>query len=147
MSAGRVLIWSSDAGFAAAVSDELRRRQIEALRCSGLISVHPQPDLILADVDALPPTWWKSVAALRKRDGSLAVIIVGSALPSFARLRAWRPRGYVRRPFRMEELIRVVQEVLRDVQALDRSAVDPDGPSLVARQDDQGESLAAENAA
>lgn len=75
------------------------------------------------------------------------MIVVRSALPGFARLRAWRPRGYVRKPFRIDDLMRVVQEVFRDVQALDRSTPDTDRRSLVARQHDAGNSVAAEKAA
>jgi hypothetical protein len=65
--------------------------------------------VIIVDVDAMARSWWEYVTALRRDDKSVPVLLVGSRWPSFAQLRAWRPCGFVQKPFSTEHLSRVLE--------------------------------------
>jgi hypothetical protein len=68
-------------------------------------------ELIVGDVDALTRLWWKYIGAPRRYDSSVQVLLVGSRWPRFAQLRAWRPCGFIQKPFSTELLSRVLENL------------------------------------
>jgi DNA-binding response OmpR family regulator len=120
VTAARVVILSSDSYFFRSVNDYLGRHGFE-------IVDRPPANVIVADVDSLSSSLRKQVTQLRRFDESVALILVTARWPNLSRLHAWRPCGYVRKPFNMADLLRVVgdlvaprsgrpQEVRRDSQ-------------------------------
>jgi hypothetical protein len=67
--------------------------------------------VIMVDVDARTRVWQKYVTALRHYDTSVPVLLVGSRWPGFAQLRAWRPCGFIQKPFSTEHLERVLEHL------------------------------------
>jgi DNA-binding response OmpR family regulator len=66
--------------------------------------------------------WRTSVRMMRRRDQWMGLIVVSADWPEFARLRAWRPSGYLHKPLRIDDLVRVIQNLARDAGAVAKEA-------------------------
>jgi DNA-binding response OmpR family regulator len=113
MTVGRALIWSGAPVFVDTVANYLSRWDFDVRECESLPSVGSSADLVVADLDGLPVTWCQQLSQLRVQNRSAALILVSAQWPDFARLHAWRPCAYVRKPFSAEDMLRVVQDLLR----------------------------------
>jgi hypothetical protein len=147
VSAGRVLIWSGDPLFVVTAASYLTRWDFEVVECPSFPFLERSLDLIVADIDRLPLTWCKSLSGLRTRDESVALILVSSGWPNFARLHSWRPCGYVRKPLSMDDLMRPVHDLMSGVQAAHRKVGDSDECSPAPDPDRELERRNAERAA
>jgi DNA-binding response OmpR family regulator len=98
----------------------LTRQDFEVTLTAGAPSATWSVDLVIVDIDGLPLRWWWRLSELRVQDKSVALILVSSAWPNFGRLHSWRPCGYLRAPFSMEDLLRVVRDLLPSVQVSHR---------------------------
>jgi hypothetical protein len=114
VSGRRALIWSGDPVFFGTARDHLTRLRFDVIVCSGTPVVHPRAELMVVDLDATARKWWKSIAALRTYNRSIRVLLVGSNLPAFARLRPWQPYAYLQKPFSAEHLMRVLEYLKAD---------------------------------
>jgi hypothetical protein len=74
-------------------------------------------NLLIADIDLLPPMWWKRLSELRPRERFIPLILVSSRWANYAQLRSWRPCGYVRKPFCVDDLLRVVLDLITGIAA------------------------------
>jgi DNA-binding response OmpR family regulator len=114
------LIWSGDGVLFANTREYLTQQDFEIMHSTGAPPAALSVDLVIADIDGLPLRWWKRLSELRMQDKSVALILVSSAWPNFGRLHSWRPCGYLRTPFSMEDLLRVVRDLLPSVQVSHR---------------------------
>jgi len=114
VSSRRALIWSGDAAFFGAARDHLRRLEFDVTVCSDTPVMHARAELMIVDIDAIAPHWWKSIAAVRTYDKSIRVLLVGSRWPTYARFRAWQPYAYLQKPFSAEHLMRVLEYLKAD---------------------------------
>ena len=107
-----MLILSGDSIFLRMVSDYLARQDFEIVECSLVSSAVPTAEVIIADVDGLSSSLWRQVTELRRLDESVALILVTARWPSLSRMHAWRPCGYVRKPFSKDDILRVVRDLV-----------------------------------
>jgi DNA-binding response OmpR family regulator len=111
-SIARVLILSRDSIFLRMVSDYLARQDFEIVEYSLVASAGPTAEVIIADVDGLSSNMWQRVTELRRLDPSVALILATSRWPSLSRMHAWRPCGYLRKPFSKDDMLRVVRDLV-----------------------------------
>jgi hypothetical protein len=111
----RALIWSGDIEFRRVARQLLTFRGCDVVASSRGPLVRPDAELLLVDIDTLPPTWRRDISTLRMRNRSAALILVSASWVDFARLQAWRPCGYVRKPFGAPEVARVIRALVPDV--------------------------------
>jgi DNA-binding response OmpR family regulator len=74
--------------------------------------VPPEVDLIVADLDCMGPACWQAIVHLRRLARSLPVVFLAYEWPNSGRLGRCRPCGYLRKPFAVDELLRVLQEFM-----------------------------------
>jgi DNA-binding response OmpR family regulator len=129
----RILIWSGDRGFYAATRDYLLQQHFDIVTCGGTPAPHPPLELVIADVDSLRLVWDRCLSRLRKQDKSVALVLVSSEWPNFAQLHSWRPSGYLRRPFSMGELLRVLRDLLASRSDVPQVSGHTDRPTPAAR--------------
>jgi hypothetical protein len=115
-SRGRVALWSEDPTFRSDVAAGLARRDLEATRWSHLFLTGPHVHLVILDVDTLPRIWLSAVGAMRRHHPSVALLLVSADARHCARLHAWRPCGFVQKPFGADDLARVVEALLHDLR-------------------------------
>jgi hypothetical protein len=107
----RALVLSDDLLFIRSAREYLTLLDFDVVAHTRTPEARPRTKLIIVDVDAMARLWWKYIAALRRYDKSVLVLLVGSRWPSFARLRAWRPCGFIQKPFSTEHLSRVLEHL------------------------------------
>ena len=112
VSAARVLVLSGDSAFFPMVTDYLGRQDFDIVECRRVSSARPTVEIIIADVDGLPTILWGQVTELRRVDESVALILATARWPSLSRMHAWRPCGYLRKPFSKDDLLRVVHDLV-----------------------------------
>lgn len=112
VSTARVLILTSDSIFYRMVSDHLAPQDFEIVEWPPFSSARPTAELIIADVDGLSSSLWREVTELRRLDESVALILATARSPSLSRMHAWRPCGYVRKPFNKDDMLRVVRDLV-----------------------------------
>jgi len=112
VSVARVLILSGDSIFLRMVSDYLARQDFEIVEYPPVSSAVPTAEIIIADVDGLSSSLWRRVTELRRLDASIALILATARWPSLSRMHAWRPCGYVRKPFSKDDMLRVVRDLV-----------------------------------
>ena len=115
MSVARALIWSGDRAFRRATRQLLTQGGFAVVASSRGLLRGPDAELLLVDIDALPHGWWRDISALRMRNRSVALILASDSWLDFARLRAWRPCGYVRKPLGLAEVTRVLRALVPNV--------------------------------
>jgi len=84
----RVLLWSGDRAFRTTLRYALMARAFDVVPGSGQLFPASQPDVVILDIDTLPPVWRTSVRMMRRRDQFMGLIVVSADWPDFARLRA-----------------------------------------------------------
>ncbi len=116
-----VLLYSTDAGFSDLVKRNLARRGLR-VRQEAWAACHGGPgdvaprvpqgmDVVIADLDCTGSACWQGVVRLRRCLGrSLPVVVLAYEWPDAARLGRCEPCGYLRKPFAVDELLRVLQE-------------------------------------
>jgi CheY-like chemotaxis protein len=114
----RILVWSADGSLANLVTWNLEHRGFAVLRAAGapccepLPPATPAPDVVIADLNCPEPRCWDGVSQLRERFGRQPLILLSHAWPPTHRLRAIQPYGYLKKPFAIEELLKILHQVL-----------------------------------
>jgi DNA-binding response OmpR family regulator len=114
----RVAIYSVDAMLSDLLARNLARRGFgvrQAARtpcCDHLADLLEAADVVIADLDCPAPACWQGVARLREQHPSLPVVFLAHDRPDAGRLRAWRPYRYLRKPLAVDELLRVLAELV-----------------------------------
>jgi hypothetical protein len=116
-----VILYSADTGFSNLVTLNLERRGF-LVRQQAWSACHARPrdptnvpediEVVIADLDCTGPACWFAVAHLRRLARSLPVVVLAYEWPNAGRLGRCFPCGYLRKPFAMEELFRVLKELL-----------------------------------
>lgn len=113
-----VLVFSTDAALVERLRSSLAvhglhvRHATWAPCCAVPTGAEQTPtDVVVADLDCPEPDCWRHATRLRRAFGSLPVVFLFHALPDEARLRAWRPSAYLRKPFAVDELLRVLRDL------------------------------------
>jgi DNA-binding response OmpR family regulator len=116
-----VLLYSADTGFSNLVTLNLARRGFR-VRQQGWSACHAHPgeptnvpedvNVVIADLDCMGPACWHAIAHLRRLARSLPVVVLAYEWPNAGRLGRCLPCGYVRKPFAMEDLFRMLEELL-----------------------------------
>ena len=107
-----MLILTGYSIFLRMISDYLARQDFEIVECSLVSSAVPTAELIIAELDGLSPSLWRRATELRRLDASIALILATARCPSLSRMHAWRPCGYVRKPFSKDDMLRVVRDLV-----------------------------------
>jgi DNA-binding response OmpR family regulator len=107
-----VLILSGDSIFLRMVSDYLARQDFEIVEFPPVSAARPTAEVIIADVDGLSSSLWRRVTELRRLDASVALILATTSWPSLSRMHAWRPCGYLRKPFSRDDMLRVMRDLV-----------------------------------
>ena len=119
--APRVLVCSADAILSNLIQRNLaeRRFAVDGMAwapCWADTQEMPsRSNAVIADLNCLQcpePACWQGVAPLRERVGSVPIIFLGHDWPDARRLRANQPCAWVRQPIAINELLRVLRELL-----------------------------------
>lgn len=70
-----------------------------------------EPDLILLDISLPDLTGWEILRLLRGRGQEVPTVIISAVRISPARLAEFKPLAYLPKPFPLESLLRVVEDV------------------------------------
>ncbi len=70
-----------------------------------------EPDLILLDINLPDLTGWEILRLLRGRGQVVPTVVISAVHVSPARLAEFRPLAYLPKPFPLESLLRVVEDV------------------------------------
>jgi DNA-binding response OmpR family regulator len=112
-----VLVCSIDESFSELVALNLTRRGFSIRRerwaacCDAGETSANQADVVIVDLDCPEPECWRGGTRARRRFPDCALVYLGHGWPATERLRAVQPCGYVRKPFGMGELLRVLGEL------------------------------------
>jgi DNA-binding response OmpR family regulator len=69
-------------------------------------------DLVIADLDCMGSASWQAIVYLRRLSRGVPVVFLAYEWPNPGRLGRCQPCGYLRKPFAMDELLRVVREFM-----------------------------------
>lgn len=70
-----------------------------------------EPDLILLDISLPDLTGWEILRLLRGRGQAVPTVVISAVRVSPARLAEFKPLAYLPKPFPLESLLRVVEDV------------------------------------
>lgn len=113
----KVLVCGVDEALSELLALNLARRGFEPCRarwaaCCGDAEAAPPPaELIVADLDCPEPDAWLGAARARELFPARPLIYLGHGWPDLQRLRSLQPCGYIRKPFAVDELLRLLREL------------------------------------
>ena len=112
----RVLLVEDEAPFRQVIERNLTGRGhvvLEAVTASEAIeaALDSRPDLILLDINLPDRSGWDVLRELRRRGIQIPTVVVSAVRVSPARLAEFKPLAYLPKPFPLEALLRVVEEV------------------------------------
>jgi CheY-like chemotaxis protein len=107
-----VLMVEDDDTFARVVSRNLVSRGVAVRRAANATEACAQiherrPDLVLLDINLPDRTGWDVLRECRA-GGHLPTIVLSAVVPSGARLSEFKPVAFLRKPFPLEVLLRLV---------------------------------------
>jgi hypothetical protein len=74
------------------------------------------PDLVIVDLDCDVAGRWSTVAGLDTYFPSTPIVILDYERPDAARLEAWRPYGFLRKPVGVDDVLGLLNELTRPGQ-------------------------------
>jgi DNA-binding response OmpR family regulator len=117
-----VLLYSTDSRFSDLLERNLSKRGLRVRQqawsaCHAGTGDAPRQvpadvDLVIADLDCIGPACWQAIVHLRRVVHSLPVVFLAYEWPNPGRLGRCQPCGFLRKPFAVDELLRVLEEFL-----------------------------------
>ena len=83
-----------------------------------------EPDLVLLDINLPDLTGWEILRLLRGRGQFVPAVVISAVRVSPARLAEFRPLAYLPKPFPLESLLRVVEDVSKQKRSTESVTCD-----------------------